>query len=197
MKSLLGASTAMLGYKMTADQLDQFTAGYVFGFTGHNDLDQIKTCLKNPDQLETDLSQALTDLHGGTIGDLLHGVEEMGHVMWELPSDLSGCSGGTIKDDMSEIHKWALQFINPVTLMAALTKNLMANFGEIMTTMGEFQDDYTKGNFYNAGKDISTVMSDALGKPSSTASADFASDLSAWMNTEVPKFLNGDDLSLY
>ena len=38
MKFVLGATASLLGYGMTPDQLDQFTAGYINGFTGHNDL---------------------------------------------------------------------------------------------------------------------------------------------------------------
>ena len=146
--------------------------------------------MENEDKLEELLEKALTDLHGGTLGDLVRGVEEMGNVMWNIPDDLSGCSGGTIKEDMSVINKWTESFINPVHLVFSLEKNIAANYQDIMDTMGRFQDDYTKGDMFNAGNDISQVMSDALGKPSGHEDTKFKDTLKAWTH-KLDKVLGG------
>ena len=41
-----------------------FTAGLIYGFTGDNHLEELRTCMKDIDPLVDDVEQAITDLKG-------------------------------------------------------------------------------------------------------------------------------------
>ncbi len=137
MRVIVGATAAILGYKMSGENLDNFVGGLIFGMVGHNDTEEIKKCLKDSTDLEDELDKALQDLHGATIADLLNGTEELTNVVWKLPTDLESCPGD-MKKDVEIIRSWSKSFINPVKLMNSLTTNLPNKYNDIMTNMASF-----------------------------------------------------------
>jgi len=90
------------------DLVPDFTAGLIYGFTGDNHLDELRTCMKDIDPLVDDTEQAIADLKSLKF---VKGVQDLGDIIWLLPDAVEGCEN--MDDDMAAIMAWAEIFKNP------------------------------------------------------------------------------------
>ena len=128
---ILSTLTAILAtnYTMDAAGVEEFIAGLISGLVKKDDLPEIQKCLANSESLEVEITNALSDMAKGDLQDVIKGVQELGQILKELPTDLKDCE--SIEEDILKIEAWGQIFLNPVTLMATLTKNLLANWSAI------------------------------------------------------------------
>ena len=65
-----------------------FTAGLIYGFTGDNHLDLLRTCMQDVDPLIKDAQTALDDIKGGKV---IAGAHDIGDIIWMFPDAVAGC----------------------------------------------------------------------------------------------------------
>ena len=78
-------------YQMDVAGVEDFVAGLMNGLIHKNDLPLIQACLKNTGALEVEITSALSDISKGDPTDIIKGVQEIGSIIKELPTDLAGC----------------------------------------------------------------------------------------------------------
>lgn len=103
-----------------------FTAGLIYGFTGDNHLEELRTCMNDVDPLVKDAQQAIADIKAL---HLIKGVEDLGDIIWLLPDAVSACDN--MDDDMAAIMAWAEIFKHPAELTETVTKRWLFHGTEI------------------------------------------------------------------
>ena len=53
--------------------------------------------------------------------------------------------------------------MNPVSLVAALTQNIIANWADIIAQANALYKDYGYGAWFDAGKDCAKILTDSVG----------------------------------
>ena len=135
-----------------------FAAGLVFGLTGDNHLDEIEKCFKSTDPMRVDLLKAVDDfkhLH------FISGVEDLGDIIWQLPTAFQDCTG--MDDDIAAIEAWAEIFHHPITLTETISKNWLVHGTEIEADITKQNADWAAGNYYGAGQDMADALVGLLG----------------------------------
>ena len=168
MRAVPAALAAIIAtnYNMDIAGVEDFVAGLIFGLIAKDDLPEIQKCLANGELLEQEITNAISDISKGDLSDIIKAVEEIGHIITELPQDLADCQG--MSDDIAKIENWAKIFSHPTTLVATLTKNLLANWSAVFADVSKTEADWTAEDFYNAGDDIADILVLSLGKPTQT-----------------------------
>ena len=140
------------------NMVPDFTAGLIFGFTGDNHLDELRTCMTDADVLVKDAEKALADIKAGHV---IQGVEDMGDIIWALPDAVSGCSD--LDDDMDAILAWADIFKHPTQLAKTVAKNWLFHGAEAKADLAQQEADWAAQDYFAAGEDAADVLVDILG----------------------------------
>ena len=69
-----------------------------------------------------------------------------------------------IQDDISKIEKWGSQFLNPVTLVEVITRNVLANWKAIAADSTAIETDFNAGEYEKVGEDLGDLVVLSLGK---------------------------------
>ena len=150
-------------YGMDVAGVEEFIAGLIFGMINKDDLPEIQKCLQNAETLEQEITNAISDFSKGDLQDIIKGVEEVGHIIQELPQDLADCQD--MQSDIQRIENWAKIFSHPTQLVATLTKNLLANWSQVFADVQKTETDWNAADYYDAGDDIADILVLSLGKP--------------------------------
>ena len=156
------ASIIATNYQMDIEGVEQFVAGLIFGLIQKDDLPEIQQCLKDGSSLEAEITNAISDISKGDLQDIIKGVQEVGQIIKELPTDLDDCKG--MDDDIAKIEKWASIFAHPTELVTTLTKNLLKNWQGVVADVSKTETDWNNADYYDAGDDIGDILILALGK---------------------------------
>ena len=65
-----------------------FIAGFIYGMTGDNHLEEIETCMQGGEDLFTDINTVFEDFFSG---EFVAGLAEVGSIILEFPTDLANC----------------------------------------------------------------------------------------------------------
>ena len=71
-----------------AEAVPDFTAGLIFGFTGNDHREELEGCMTDIEPLVDDAEQALVDIKNL---NLIHGVQDLGDIIWMLPDAVQSC----------------------------------------------------------------------------------------------------------
>ena len=149
-------------YQMDVEGVEEFVAGLIYGLIQKDDLPEIQQCLKDSEDLEVKITAAISDISKGDFQDVLKAVEEIGQILKDLPVDLQDCQN--IQEDVQKIENWAQIFEHPTQLVTVLTKNLLKNWKEVGSDIGEVTADYKAAKYYEAGEEIGDILTLSLGK---------------------------------
>jgi hypothetical protein len=69
-----------------------------------------------------------------------------------------------LRQDISKIEKWGSQFLNPVTLVEVITKNVLANWKAIAADSTAIETDFNAGEYEKVGEDLGDLVVLSLGK---------------------------------
>ena len=152
---------ALKNFGMDVNDVEQFVAGLIYGLIQKDDLTKIQTCLKDASGLETEIEQAVADFSKGDITDIMAGVELVGKIIQELPTDLGDCQA--MQDDINRIEAWAQIFSDPTKLVQTLLTNVVAHFSQISADASATVTAFKSADYYHAGDDISDLLVQALG----------------------------------
>ena len=136
-----------------------FTAGLIYGFTGDNHLEELRTCMKDIDPLVDDVEQAIADLKG------LHffeGAKDLGNIIWLLPDAVQGCEN--MDDDMAAIMAWADIFKHPTKLAKTVSKNWIFHGVQAKKDIAQEETDWEAQKWFAAGQDTANVLVDLIGE---------------------------------
>jgi hypothetical protein len=99
----------------------KFIAGFVYGMTGENHLEEIETCYQGGDLMFEEIEFAISKVTGDGWDDITQGALEFAIVALQIPQVLHTCKG--MGDDIQAIEEWASIFKDPATLVATVTKH--------------------------------------------------------------------------
>ena len=139
----------------------------MYALIGKDDLSDVRSCLKDPEGLESDIMSAISDIQKGYMSTIVKGVQELGAVMRELPKDLATCD--SIKDDVDALSKWADKFYYPVTLSGKVSANLTTNWMTASSLAVDMATYYMNGDYYQSGKAVGELTVIAVGKVEKTS----------------------------
>ena len=149
-------------YAISIAQAEEFIAGMLYGLIQKDDLKYIQTCLTDADSVEKEVNEAITDFMKGDISSILAGVEVVGTLLTELPTDLADCQD--MQGDLTRISSWFSGLIaDPVELVKTVTTNIIKNFSKVTADVNGISTDITKADFYAAGTDVSDIVILTLG----------------------------------
>ena len=159
-------ATALAGilatnYQMDVAGVEDFVAGLMLGLIKKNDLPEIQKCLQNSSSLEVEITNAVSDISKGDIPDIIKGVQEIGQIVKELPTDLADCKNLTA--DIQKIEAWATIFSDPKKLLPTLAENVIHNFGQISSDVSKVSTDFSGKSYENAGEDIADILVESVG----------------------------------
>lgn len=98
--------------------VENFLAGVIEGLIGKNDLPEIKKCLNDTSNIESQLALAIGYFEKGDIADIIKGIQIVGSILENLNVILGDCEG--MQDDIKRIETWAEIFSNPQKLVQTL-----------------------------------------------------------------------------
>ena len=93
--AIAGLYAAASAVELDPLSVPDFIAGFMFGLTGDNHLEEIEKCYSGGAGLATDAQAVLADIKAG---HFISGVQDFGKIVWDLPDALAGCEdvGGDI-----------------------------------------------------------------------------------------------------
>ena len=130
-----------------------FIAGFLYELTGDNDLEEIEACYQGGDQVVADAQTALADIKAG---NFIHGVEDLGKVVQEVPTALSTCEG--MQDDIAALESYAKQFTNVGQITKEVAKNWLLHGKKIKADIADEQADWAEKNYFGAGKETAAAL---------------------------------------
>ena len=141
--------------------VEEFLGGMIMGLIQKDDLTKIEQCLTDGEGLEKEVQEAITDFMKGDLQDIMAGVELVGKIIQELPTDLGDCQG--MQADIDRIENWAKIFNDPTELVKVLIGNVVQNFATITADITKTSSDIAAADMYNAGIDVADILIAALG----------------------------------
>jgi hypothetical protein len=84
----LAASMLAAAAQAQSHDIPAWVAGFIYGMTGDNHLDEIENCFSGSETLYDNAKSAFTDL---TSGNIVSGAKEAAAVFNEFPQALSTC----------------------------------------------------------------------------------------------------------
>uniref|UniRef100_A0A7S3IUC5 Uncharacterized protein n=1 Tax=Strombidium inclinatum TaxID=197538 RepID=A0A7S3IUC5_9SPIT len=165
---------------MDVEGVEEFIAGMLYSLIGKDDLPDIKSCLKDAEDIEVQVMAALSDIAKLDLNDIIKGVEELGQVIKELPKDLKGCE--SMAGDLAKIEAWAKIFEHPVALVATLTKNTIKHWGNITMEVNQTEVDFKAKQYYECGEDVGEIVVLTVGPMSQPASVEEDMDWTLFEN---------------
>jgi len=155
------AGIVATNYQMEVAGVEDFVAGLMQGLIKHNDLPIIQKCLTNTGSLEAEITNAVSDITKGDIADIIKGVQELGQIVKELPTDLSACKD--IASDVKKITAWASIFSEPVKLLPTLAENLIKNYKRVASDASKTSTDFKGAKYEAAGEDVADILIESVG----------------------------------
>ena len=68
-----------------------------------------------------------------------------------------------MQGDISRIEAWAKVFDDPAKLVTTITKNVLANWKDVIADIQAANGDISQENYYDAGDEVAGVLVLALG----------------------------------
>ena len=142
-------------------EVEQFLGGLIMGLIQKDDLTKIEQCLKDGSTLETEVQQAVTDFMKGDLADIMAGIELVGKIIQEIPTDLGDCQG--MQADITRIENWAQIFNDPTKLVQTLITNVVSHFPAITSDITKTASDISADDMWDAGIDVADILIQSLG----------------------------------
>jgi hypothetical protein len=136
-----------------------WVAGFIYGMTGDNHLDEIENCFTGSETLYENAKLAFSELSSGNISA---GAKEAYAVFKEFPQALSTCEN--LGDDLDAIAKWAEIFEHPETLAKTVSKNYLLHKKQVDKDLAQESADYAAYNDFACGIDSAGIATILVGE---------------------------------
>lgn len=145
--------------------IPDFVAGFIYGFTGDNHLDQIEGCFKGSTSIYINVREGIDDIQSENANwiDYTDAAFNFGEAALAIPESLKHCIG--IKGDIEEIEEWAVIFKpeNRAKLIAKLSKNWAFHRKAIKADLAEVKVDWNNADYFDAGAAAADALTIAVG----------------------------------
>lgn len=150
----------MLPYVVNAGSpAAQFLAGFIFEFTGDNQLTELEQCYQGTQSIISDLE---TEIQLIQANDLIKAAKLMVQIKNEIQDGVQTCEPG-VKKDVAEILDWAQIFDCPAELAITVGKHLLFHCVELARDIKNEKKDMAAQKFFEAGKDTADALILAVG----------------------------------
>lgn len=140
-------------FGFTDDAIPDFVAGFIYGFTGDNQLDNIEGCFDGSTGIYINVREGIDNIHedGATWVDYTEAAINFGGAALLLPDSLSHCKH--LGKDISEIEDWAQIFMpeNRTQLIKTLTRNWAFHRKAIDADLVAVKTDWINEDYFDAG----------------------------------------------
>ena len=111
--------------------IPDFIAGFVFGMTGNNDLEEIESCYQGGQLMASEIETGIADIKkGGTDNDIQAGIQ-FALAALQIPQALNTCEN--MDEDIAAIEEWASIFKNPTALASKVATHYALHHKEIQS----------------------------------------------------------------
>jgi len=142
-----------------------FIAGFIYGFTGDNQLERIEGCFEGSTSMYVNIRVGIDDItkDGANWIDYTDAAFNFGEAALEIPRALASCR--RIGGDIAEIEEWAQIFKpeNRTKLIAQVTKHMAFHKNEIIADLAEVKADWASANYFDSGKAAADALTLAVG----------------------------------
>merc|ERR1719266_1424728 len=186
----LGASAQCGDFSLNTQEVGDFLAGFIHGFTGHDNKDYFRTCFTDNDAFENDVCTMVNDFRTKDNQKVIEGVKKVLADMPEIKGFLDGCPNAAA--DVKVVGDWFTYWKNAGEMKVYSTayKNVVGNMDTIKKDADVMEDDYDAQDYYGTADMAASVAKIALPVQSSLGASAQCGDFS--LNTqEVGDFLAG------
>jgi len=163
--------------------IPDFVAGFVYGLTGDNNLEEIEACYQGGEVMATEIEAGIADIKiGGTDHDIQAGLQ-FALAATQIPVALNTCEGMT--DDLNAIEQWASIFKDPAKLAQKLALHYARHKSQIQADISTLESDWDSQMYFDAGKDLADLATLAIGPISSGLEDDFDCGLNATVAADI------------
>ena len=168
---------------ITAMAIPDFVAGFVYGMTGNNNLDEIQKCYQGGEPMVDEIETGIADIKKGGLDNDIQAGLQFGLAVTQIPPALKTCEG--MGDDLAAIEDWASVFEKPKELAEKLATHYALHHKKIQGDIQTLETDWDAQSYFKAGQDLAEISTLALGPIKKNAYGD------------VPcKLANGDEFTL-
>ena len=141
-----------------------FLAGWMYGMTGENNLDEIAGCYEHSADIAESLQIVIRGFKKGGPIWITQASLELIQLALVIPQTVQHCKN--IGEDIQAIESWAMQFTEPVKLSTKVSKHMAFNALAIRKEMKSLESNIENGAHFEAGRDLASVTNMLLnGKP--------------------------------
>ena len=168
---------------ISALAIPDFVAGFVYGLTGDNNLQEIEACYQGGEVMATEIEAGIADIKiGGTDHDIQAGLQ-FALAATQIPVALNTCEGMT--DDINAIEQWASIFKDPAKLAQKLALHYARHKSEIQGDISTLESDWDTQKYFDAGKDLADIATLAIGPIKTGLEDDFDCGLNATIAADI------------
>ena len=117
--------------------------GFVYGFTGENNLTELQTCLDNDYASYLIVEKGIAAYYAG---DEKASFEAIAELLHQLPVDLKSCYKS--RTDVKAIYEWAQIFTDKAALVADVTKHYALHRKAITADIATFKADWAAAEYW-------------------------------------------------
>ena len=161
MKVTQALAVAMIA-SINSPAVEQFMQGLFTGLIQDDNLNNLQSCVKDAETLESVEKQLVADYEVHDLLGLVDGVKLLWATGHQISGDIADCKA--VEQDVQRIQEWAHIFDSPKEFAQIVVSNGLANIGALKADVTNvLSDDHSK-NYKDAGLQVADIMTKTMGK---------------------------------
>ena len=150
-------------FSLNTTIIADYLAGFMNGFTGHDDKAAMEACFMDNDAFETDVCEFVADFRTKDNRKVMEGIQKVLGDLPEIASFMSSCPAD-VQADKDVLKAWYQYWRGQGELKVYQTayKNVIGNFAQIKTISKEMETKYNAKDYYGVAVDAATIAKMAL-----------------------------------
>ena len=150
-------------FKLTTTQIADFAAGFVAGFTNHDDKADFESCYKESSTFDKDICTLVTDFASKDTKKIISGAEFILHNLPQLIGDLSACPDN-VQSDIKVTEDWGKSWESKgeLRIIHAARKNVKAHMDDIKQEADQMISYYNQNDWFDTAKMAAEIAQIAL-----------------------------------
>jgi len=140
-------------------EIPDFVAGFLYGWTGDNNLTEVEACWTSDLPIMEDLQKAGDELFHGHI---IKGVELFEKAVFNLQIAMEPCHA--MQDDLAALKAWSAMFKEPTKLLEVVGTHWELHKRGIKKDIATTKDDFAAGEYFKAGESTADAFTLLFGK---------------------------------
>ena len=150
-------------FSLNTTIIADYLAGFMNGFTGHDDKAAMEACFMDNDSFETDVCEFVADFRTKDNRKVMEGIQKVLGDLPEIASFMSSCPAD-VQADKDVLKGWYQYWRGQGEMKVYQTayKNVIGNFDQIKTISKDISTKYNAKDYYGVAVDASTIAKIAL-----------------------------------